>query len=788
MNRSRLEEASSLSMEEQFARVLENYRAGGSSDPFEVTQNFTSISAARALQISRKLAEDSNSLAEDEQEFVSWDLETKLWHLVTVLYSFRLSEIPDSPKPPVYASLSLKERDFLDRNPQLHELVLIIQWIQHNSKDVQVPDLSLQLGKWANTKVAIQAEELAPMASGSMLLCSVKHLDADAPLRSASNVCAEDKKVDAINYTTLYNYLLAGDYSSAIDFATQTSNFTLALIILGADQGYFDPVIDGRLQGDDDYESESTQRAAGAKHKYLWLQTVQKLAQSDPLCPEERLIYTFLAGSDQTENIKAATGSWETCLLLYVNQLLTHHFHSFMKAESESSESMDKTLPGVNFPAPQHHSVDGILNTLLRSSLLSAESSNPFRVIMGSIIINQLMFFLENTFKSTSTELLRDQHIFRVLAHLAVVASILDLGQGSKTPTKIIAKYISILSDNDCEDLVPIYLSFIPNEKDVRECYSVFLTSITDAEKRARQLDQFRRIELPGISGDLTPMSSATEDIGDENEYKIQNVLKRTVERVLAETEEDYAVPEEIRIQELNCSPVDVKLYRAVDWFYENNMYEDAIDATRTVVRRFLTTGRLKAFKEFGAGKSFKSLLKSHDLLMHTRSFGNATPPSLVTEAAKDELLQYEEILSCLNLLEEWNLFLADSSEKSWKSKDVENSIEKTIKKIHHFIFSWFHEAIETLKDESLREMYKEYRSIYVPFFIIELLKILQHSRLHDWKYVRSALHLVNEVANDKENDFLECFVSCGRISEFVTLAGEVAAIACERGTKGIYV
>ena len=60
--------------------------------------------------------------------------------------------------------------------------------------------------------------------------------------------------------------------------------------------------------------------------------------------------------------------------------------------------------------------------------------------------------------------------------------------------------YVSKLSELQLAELIPIYLSFIPDEKDARECYSLFLSSITDSEERSKQIaiaKKFSNITTP---------------------------------------------------------------------------------------------------------------------------------------------------------------------------------------------------------------------------------------------------------------------------------------------------
>lgn len=769
--------------EAQFAKVLENYQLSSDrTDAFAVIRNFTSIAASRALAVGQKIA-DNGAAAEDQREFDSWDLEAKLWHLVEVLYSFRLSQ-QETLDVPEYASLDIQREAYLSRNQKIKEILFIIEWLQYNAKDV-TSDGSSQAAKWTNTKIGIESRTLSMLAPLAQMVDYVDAMDADAPLRTQKQISPLDKLVDEENFRVIYELVLKGDIQRAIDYASETGNFTMALILVGSRQDYVDPVLDGDLAGAMD-EDVSSDQPGGIKHKYMWYQTVSKLAQARGLTTHEKLIYSFLCGGDQSTGIEAADSDWEKCLLLYLNQLYTHHIQEFLKSISSEEEE----LPLVNFPAPPHSSIEGILNSLLKSPATESESSSPLRVILGSVMINQLNLFLRNTYKSNKAELMDDPYVLRVLVHLAVVSVILNFREENKTVTKFLTCYISMLSDQGNQDLVPVYLAFIPDEKDVRECYSIFLSTITDPTSRTRQLELFKRLGVASPQDTNTPITSSTDEMGAEYDNKINNVLKRTVERVMTETEPAYDPQGEIIVEDKVADQTDITLYQSVEWLFANKMYEDAINATKTVMRRFLLTGRLKSILEFSRNKEFKTLLKDYDLDLHTKSMADVTPPTLISEDDKEELLQYDLLVDGLRILQEWKSFTEDyntESKEFWASKDVEKSIEKTISKLQAIIFNWFSEPISSCSDAERVDIYKVYRHIYVPYFIIELLQVLQQSRYHDWKYLHEAFNLVNSVADDKKYDLMNCFISCGRLGEFVALAGDVAFVASERGIKGIF-
>lgn len=774
------------SPETLFAKVLERFQlSGNDGNALDVVEEFLAISASIAKDKQRNYSGDNL------QDFESWDLETKLWHLVFILFSYRLSSNPSSTSPPLFASYALKREVFLNNNPKIKELLLILQWLQQNSNDVIIPPESENELKWNSTRKAIENKALASLTSRSQQQNLVESIDVDAPLRSEGEITEEDSFRDEANFGIVYELLLKGENEKAASFAAETGNYTLSIIILGASQDYIDPVIDnftgdGMMDVDED-ESVLVTNPSGIKHKYLWYQTVYRLAKDRNIGKNEALIYSYLCGADLTENIKHSS-SWEGHMNLYVNQLLTHHLRNLLQKDITENQEAEEILSNINFPVPQHQCVDEILNTLQNTPTISTASKNPFRVIMGSVIIDQLILFLHNSFKSADSKIAEDKHVLRVLAHLAVVSVALGLDQGSKAPTKIITKYISRLSESGLDDLVPVYLSFIPDEKDVRECYSIFLTTIMDSEKRNRQLEILRNLGISAFNDAGTPPSSTTEDLDDQYESKIHNVLKRTVERVMLETQAHYEPMQDIQLKADDIDDVDIKLSRSVEWFYENYMYEDAIIATRTIFQRFLLTGRLRAIKEFVDGKNFKLLLKNYDSSVQIRSMEPNSSPPLILEVDKEELLQYDKFGQCLNYLDEWKAFVGSNSQTCWQGTDVENSILKITLQLRSFILTWLQDVIHDCEDLTRVQLYRELRSLYVPYIVIELLQVLQECRLHDWKYMHQAFSLINEVANDKDNDYLRCFISCGRIGEFVSLAGDVAMVAMEKGTGGIFI
>ncbi|CUM62937.1 uncharacterized protein PRCAT00000497001 [Priceomyces carsonii] len=770
-----LNETSTFNVETQFANVLQNYELNNGQSPVDVLISFKSISASKALEAGERLELNPND-NDAAVSFENWDLETKLWHLAEILYSFRFSENEEPLKEYTFSSLSTKEENFLRKTPKLRELLLIIEWLQVNSKSSDAN--TTYQSKWPNTRIAAVNGDLKTLSGGGQDL--VTDLDEDAPIRTLKNIDHRDEEEDSRNFKLIYQLLISNKIQEAIDYASRTENFALSLILLGAIQDYMDSIIDSDgsyILGALDSQHPT---ASGIKHKLLWKNTVYKLSQESKLSRYERLIYNYLSGGEISANLFESSGSWEESLLLYLNQLYLHNLETFIRSTMSLKELQMESLP-LSQPTPQFSSVEGILNALLRSENEVAEQSrHPIRIISGSIMIDQLQSLLRDLLKDDRSEIMKHPNLARILVHLALVYSFMvevDL----KDLTSIITSYISKLVEYDLSELATVYLLLIPDERDAREAYSLFLSSITDTDERSKQILIAKRFS----SVASITKGNSKNDLGEE---KIANVLRRTVERVMEETESQYRPSSTVSVVDDNeVDETDYRLYRSVDWFFENSMYEDAIKASIVVIRRFLLCGKLSSLKQFAQEKDFKKLIKDYDFVVHTKTLIDPQSVGSITEDQKQELLEYAAFATQLVLVDDWKRFLTDhlmENSAAWKSKDVRNSIEKITKSVTGLIYKWFKDLIESSDDKVI---FEELRSMYIPYMIMEILLIYQAARLNDPKYVKEAFKLVGDVANDNENDFLKCFKECGRLQEFLVKVGEFSILAAEKGIKNIF-
>lgn len=775
--------AESSTVEAEFAGQVQELYAGH-SDPIQMVVSFKAICAMKALLAAPGLDTTGAKSRYLQEEFELWDLETRLWHLVEVLYSYRLADDEQAIAETEFSSVSVLQENVLRQNKQLRELLIVLGWLQTNSRGVDVPERFQEGSKWPNTRRALTggAGSVVPKAApGAQSDTALRSLDMDAPIRQSCSIAAEDEAQDAQVFGVIYDLILAGQLQEAIDVATGTDNHTLALILLGGTHDYIDPVLDQNLC-DETMDMEVPKQASGARHKLLWKQAVYKLSQQLGISKSERLIYDYLCGGDISGCLEHAAGSWEELLTVHLNRICLHMLLTALKPQSVAS-----------IPAPSSELIDQVLNVISKGDTDAAlQSRHPLRIVMGSVMISEVGTLVSGMLQdhgSSVKKVWEEEYLLRVMTHLALFAysvsaeSNTSFTRHTKTEisardlTQLLILYVEHLSQSGYTDLVPLYLSLIPDDSDAREQYSKFLANITDPAERTKQLQLVRKLE--------------SDSRGDEE--RMANVLRRTVERVMAETDLEYrpSGPVSVQDDDTEVTQTDVRVCQAVDWYFENNMYADALAASVVVIRRFLASGKLAALRQFARQKDMKQLVKNFDVDSYTRSLaGLENQTVLVEDADKDELLQYHLFVQGLELIHDWRNFLAENKASSlsavlWKSKHLETLIEKVSSGIVGLIKEWFTELIST--GGSRNELYRQMRVLYVPYLVMELIDIYELARMSNWKYITQAFQLVSLVADEEHNDLLGCFLGCGRLEELMVRSGNLAVVALERGIAHVF-
>lgn len=675
-------------------------------DELDIVRTFRAISAEKARS--------AIEVDVDESEFQNWNLEVKLWDLCDSLLKFRYADkVADMAPIHKFNSDVVYQEKFFQSNPQLCELWLMIQWIQMNFPDVERPQLSGS--KWFHT----QMEN------------SLESFDSDAPLRSQVVINASDLKQEDVFYEYVFKLILSGKYKEASQECESTQNWTMKMILAGVNN-YFDPVIDKTMYGEDVIE-ESTH---GIKKKALWRSTVHRLSKSEQLNKFERAIYGYISGD--LSPLEVST-SWDMDLLIYLNHIITNEVERHLIEEGKIPK--DDLI--VLFPKNQL-SVQDVINAVFAARV--EEGEHPLCTLMAAIITKNIPSIVSSSVtlvrsimlgEEGTNEIVSESYLLRVVTHLVIFLSIMDPEAiDSDDRSKIISTYIWSLKPKQEFELIPLYVSFLP-EVQARDTYSLFLLDLYQHDQRIKQLELSRLFGLP-----------------------LENILKRTVERCFMLTEQHYSNSQGVALRATD--ETDLKLMSCVEYFVESRMFIDAIHASTALYRRFLLNGRTQAAHDFCSRVSITQLLKQYDV---------GIAKSLVSGFEREEVIQYDSLMKALDAIHSWN-----NSPKPTSSYAYVNALNILASLLKDTIVSLFAE-LSTSGYE--KELIHELRVLYIPHLIMSLHQIYLSGGVHHHGYVHDALELTNLVASESTK-FYTLFQSCDKLNEYLGMVAHCAAVATE--------
>ncbi|GMG20916.1 unnamed protein product [Ambrosiozyma monospora] len=753
-----------------FSEILKRFRIEFSAAPVtEIVHNFREASSKAILSTF-----DSDPEAANVED---WVLETKLWSLVETLLNSKFLKV--SPKLQQeqqqqhddeytisvqntfgsYTSDLALQQKIIDQDDELKEIQSIIMWLSEtfqydltNSEDNVIPD-DLQTIKWCNTQISINS---IPKFSTNL----VKNLDADAPLRNRnSNIDPKDQVKDELFFKKAFHLLLANEVDNLTELAKTTNNWNFAMALTGLEP-YCDPAIDLSISNKEQ-EFETSTKPVGTKHQLLLKKSLYQLTKYLP-AGFEKGCYGFLCGDFiSTEPL---TKSWERTLLLYLNNLFkskleTKLIEHYRELEKEDEISLIASLPS---PTQAVNSISEALNLLAVSHTdeIRNESEHPIRVLIGSVISDNIPSLMENSLKllselltgtnpDTTIEELSESYLLRILVHFAILIQLIydDKYISNEDYTALLKSYVTRLAVLKHYDLIPVYISFIPKDNDLIETYSFVLSSFEFThEQRAQQLSIMHELNIP-----------------------IPEVLKITVATVFQDTASLYPVDVEIKLDQ-EVTSTDKKLYSSIYWFYDCRMFTDCLDAITQLFRRLLLCGKTQAAIEFLDSINFIQLLKDTKFQAESKLEGATTAAITDVEDLSEtddtfwirvqEVTQYHKLLQTIKALQ------------SFKSQTNQITLQEVMRlssNIKRLLQDWF---FDLYQDENvsieLRDTYQELRRVYLPSIFNTLFEIyITFGELSDKLLIKETASLVNLLADEKYKLY-EIFLSTGELESFL--------------------
>lgn len=630
--------------EQEFAELLYSFLlADNEVDQFELPKAFAKITSEIDVKLLQRQSLNKN-----------YSLESKFWDLVDLLVGFRNSEqhnidVIESLSKRFNSNSSFLD-NYLSNDSNLKEIWLIITWIRSNLMFLEIDSWKAENNKWLNTKLALQENNVPQLfskgPSSNQKVNLVQSLDYDATVREEKTLASSDLANDATFYKKLYYLVIARQDSQALELCQQTNNWTYYMILQGLND-YIDPSIDVNLN-----DADSDDAPQGIKNKYLWRRACFQLSQISENVHQKALL-EYLSGA-VTNNLALNNKSWEISLLVYLNAFLVNNMEKYLILIDKVADTDPFIVPELS----RVESVNDILIELASTPSLKDASDNNFRLLMGSLMLNNIPNFIESflseefnakvlqaadvsndvysdldddltdltddsditykdqdgdyeeSYEELETILAKDPnydnyniYLLRVLVHLTIYSKIIDnTSVWSGTLTALIQLYLKKLFKKGLFNLLPIYIKFLPAEtpEDAyaqRKIYSYYLSKIILKENRAEQIKTCQYLGLPNLRETL--IDTVDLVINKYNDYYLSFIDDNKGSIIISD----------------NITDIDRTFYGSIDWLLKiGNLNHVVVNYVNQIFVKFLLSGKINSLLEFAKSYSFKEIIKKADV------------------------------------------------------------------------------------------------------------------------------------------------------------------------------
>lgn len=770
-----------------FAKILKDFRVKfGNDDLREIAMGFKMVTYQKLMTLY-----DSDP---SQTELISnWILECKFWTILESLLDVKFNkqihsslmknneiEVEDEMGDICeYSSDTVLQDKIISSNNELSQIYTCMsvlsdtfkldfanqsEYNDENDNDNEIENL--QTTKWLNTMMNLN--NINPDEK------KVKNLDIDSPLRTNLEIDKIDKEKDEIFFKRAFKLLLSNDYEDLKTLCELTNNWDFSLLLSGLNDR-IDPIID---LNDFSYKTIPS----GIKSRIIRRRTIYQLANSEKLknSPYERGCYGILSSDFITSN--ELTNNWEEKLYLYLDNLLKDKLETKILKQYEklNLNSEINLISKLSKPPVISNSISDILNKLSndKNPIIQEQSKNSIRVLIGSIISDNVKTLMNNTIKSLDDILLSDEnfqneltnksYLLRILTHLAIILQLIYGEEiiNNKDYTKLLKCYILRLILYKSYELVPIYISFIPTDEEIVEIYSSLLFQFEYSSiDRDNQINGMRHLSLP-----------------------LESILRKTIEKAFHETIKFYPTNNEIQLN-YKVDEIDEKLYSTIYWFIDSGMTFDCLDSIIILLRRFLLVGKIGSAIKFLSSISLPQLIDNYkyETSVLTNINSDDEKSKQIDEIQQIpnykilELTQYHNLFNTFNLIIDYQ----NNDEKS-----IEN-LTLVIDSLLKLVKDWLFDLVnDNYNDEIISidiEIYKELRRIYIPTIFNTLFDILIENKDLNKKFISKSIDLVNLLA-DEEFKLYEILISTNELKPFLLKLSNVSCYLYSEFNDGIYI
>lgn len=725
--------------------------------------------------------------------------------IINIISRFRTADSDDKLLTiyPFSSDAAVQEKIFL-LNRQAREHWLILLWIQE-SLDTSDEPPELRGAKWMYTRNAIQQKQrtvIQPKFMGGRSALGqnsfdniVTELDSDAPLRQNKQLAQEDESFDRTIFKYIFTLVRARKYDEAYKVCEQTGNWSLLLALRGQNV-YYDPEIEGFILGE-------SAESRGIQNKMLWRRMCWKLTKTENLDPYERGIYGIL--SSDLESVLNLSDTWETQLLAFMSYLVATETEEALRGRCEpevealpvpkssfttSYEILEILAHSANpeIKKQSKHVLRQVLGAIIKgdmTSIIDALGANIDSLITGAPI----MFNADDTMK-----------VLRIATHLVLFLRQLGMDVGNTTSyATIISAYTELLLEEGKNELVPLYVSYLPDDMAI-STYSYLLATITNSDERSQHIQLARKYGL-----------------------NMPDTIRKAVNRVFSENPDQYKHEDKILFTS-EVTQSDLNLCHAVAWYKEAVMWPDAVYACVMLYRSFLGVGKIQSARDFGDLVPWADISNKYDAYVIGKNAGpislenDSTEISTVSETVRLEFSEYGQLVSCFQKIQSWNdhfsksvdqdLNLAVNGRRSsiqsngssatsngarkreitkvWKREAI-SIVTNLSDAIHTISETWMISVLNSPDTDSdaIKEVTR-LRTWYIPFLLMELLRVFMEAQVAEFSFLRQAAGLATFVASE-DLKLYELFIANGSLNAFLGGIADACADGVAHGEQGIF-
>lgn len=658
--------------------------------------------------------------------------------------SFRNSKQQENFDLHQFSSSAAIQEHYFRENKKAQENCIVIQWLQ-DSLEIPNEPADIRGTKWSHTKHNLKF-------NGQDNLSLISELDLDAPLRQKKKITDEDKAYEKSIHIYVFELLRARKYTKVIQFLKLTGNWSLLLSMKGITE-YSDPDIEGDVIGSFSKE--------GIINKALWRRMCWQLAQSSNIDTYEKGIYGIL--SSDVDSLLPLSNTWELQLLTYLSSLVATESEEILIKAGK----IDQNVLNIRIPTPGFATIEEILNALSSSTSpnVRQESNHVCRRYISDFIRNDLGSIVNFTAEYVQNFSQNKQaanfetvgNAIRTAVHLVLFLQSIGINPGDEQRKNyLIQTYIELLRSKGKSELTPLYVSYLPADEAL-DAYSFILAAIEDNNERAAQID-----------------------IANKYGLDIPNTIRRVVQRVFEENSQNYPQNEHFECT-YEINKTDLHICKAAEWFYIKDMWKDCVHSGVSFYRMFLGSGKIQAAHELGTIVPFSNVLKHTDEIMDVESSNNFELSCL-------ELKEYLRLVECLTIIESWNSHYASKPEKAttvWKHAAIQ-VVTNASDTVHDLCKTWMLKVINTSNDNETVNETSRIRAHYIPFLLVELLRIFVEAQSADFDFLKQGVNLATFVASD-DYKLYELLVKSGTLNSFLEGLASACADGVIIGEKGIF-